>query len=268
MTRAEEKDKERKGIIVAVIVHALFILLFFFVTVWKQPNPPTPGMPGIDLNFGFDAAGSGDNNSMDPATENAENTEATENTETTEASAPSDPATATTSSMTSDHVVQETKSTQTTTTKQTATQTSTSQTQQTTSTTTKSGGSTGDGNTDKTGNQGKTTGTLDGKGLYDGTGGGGKGGNGNGSALSMDGWHLDAEPKVDSKQETGKVTFEIKIDDEGNIISIKVLEKQVSEALVKKCEDEIRKMEFVKNKNNGSTAAFSTGKISFVFRLN
>jgi len=272
MTRSEEKDKERKGIIVAVVVHALFLLLLFLIT-WEQPTPQeSGGTPGIDVNFGFDDEGSGDNNSMDRVTAEAtENTESTENTEASEPSTPADPL-LTSTNVTAENVVPETKST-TTPTKPNTTQTqNTNQQTKPQTTTGQTGGSTeGHGISDKAGNFGKENGTLDGKGLYDGTGGTGTGpgGPGSGSALSMAGWHLEAEPKVyNDDKETGKVTFEIKIDDEGNILKILVKEKQVSEILVKKCEDEIRKMEFVKNKNNSNTASFSTGIISFVFRKN
>lgn len=272
MARKEEKDRERKGIIVAVVVHALFLLLFFYIT-WEQPSVEEGGgTPGIDVNFGFDDQGSGDNNSMDPATAvTNESTETTENTEASEPSTPADPL-ITSTNETAENVVPETKAT-TTPVKNNTTQNSNSQTKSQTSTNTNqnTGSVEGHGTSDKAGNYGKQTGDLDGKGLYDGTGGNGNGtgkGNGNGSGLSMEGWHLSAEPKVDAKQETGKVKFSIKIDDEGNIINITVVEKQVSQELVKKCEDEIRKMEFVKNKNNGSTAAFSTGTITFVFRVN
>ena len=44
---------------------------------------------------------------------------------------------------------------------------------------------------------------------------------------------------------------------------------RMSDALVKKCEYQIRNnMEFVKNHNNGSTAPSATGEITFVFRVN
>jgi periplasmic protein TonB len=261
MTYQEEKDKERKGIITSVIIHALAILLFFFITVWRQPDPPTPGMPGIELNFGFDAVGSGDTNTKDPASEEA--------TEPTEASATTDPVDATTSPIESDHVVPDTKPT-TNPTSTTPKPTNTTSPQQTQSTnpnqaTTKPSG---DGDSQQKGNQGQTSGTIDGKGLYPGDGGKGNGKGGDG-ALSMAGWHLEAEPKVNNlEKETGKVVFSVKIDDEGNILGINVIEKQVSEVLVQRCKDEINKMEFVKNSNNGSTAPFSTGTITFLFRLN
>jgi len=272
MTRSEEKDKERKGIIVAVVVHALFLLLLFLIT-WEQPTPQeSGGTPGIDVNFGFDDEGSGDNNSMDRVTAEAtENTESTENTEASELSTPADPL-LTSTNVTAENVVPETKST-TTPTKPNTTQTQNTNQQTKPQTTTGQTGGTaeGHGTSDKTGNFGKETGTLDGKGLYDGTGGTGTGpgGPGSGSALSMEGWRLEAEPKVyNNDKETGKVVFSVKIDSEGDIVSITVLQKQVSEALVNKCKDEINKMIFVKNKNNSNTAAFSTGTLTFVFRLN
>lgn len=269
MAREEEKDRERKGIIVAVVVHALFLLLFFYVT-WGQPSTEeSGGTPGIDVNFGFDDAGSGDNNSMERATDAvAENTEAAENVEAIEASTPEDQL-ITSTNVTADNVVPDTKTT-TTPVKPNTSQTTSQQTNTKPNTNTSQSGNEGHGTSDQKGNYGKETGTLDGKGLYDGTGGtgNGPGGSGSGSALSMDGWHLEAEPKVSNDdKETGTVSFLVKIDSKGEIVNITVKNKQVSQSLINKCIDEINKMEFVKNKTNANTSDFSTGTITFVFRL-
>ncbi len=271
MTRQEERQYERKGIILAVIFHSVLLLGFFFWIVLKQtPNEAGEGMPGIPINFGFNEMGSGDNNSMDQVATQAAQPEEAQNTETVESTPSPDDANLTTVNPDAETVVSETKKPQTTTTTTKPTQTTTTQTATTNAqqgSTTKPGVSSGDGDSKQAGNQGNPNGTLDSKNYYGTPGNGGNGGNG---ALSMDGWHLSNEPKVANvNQESGKVTFVIKIDNEGEIVSLTVKEKQISEALVKKCEDEIRnKMEFVKNKNNGSTAEYSTGTISFVFRLN
>lgn len=263
MTHQEEKNKERTGLIVSAAIHALFILLFFFVIVWEQPDPPTPGMPGVEINFGFDAAGSGDTNTEEPAT-----TETTVTEQQTEATAASDPVDATTSDLENDHVLPETKPKETTPNKVAEPNTNKTESKPSDQKTTEKSNPSGDGNTNKMGNQGSTDGKIDSKGLYPGSGGKGNGPGGNG-ALSMAGWHLEADPKVDNaNKEAGKVVFSIKIDEDGAIIGINVIEKQVSEALVQRCKDEINRMEFIKNRDNSSSAPFSTGTLTFVFRLN
>jgi protein TonB len=265
MTHQEEKNKERTGFIVSAAIHALFILLFFFIVVWRQPDPPTPGMPCVEINFGFDAAGSGDTNTEEPATE-----EAAVPKEQTEATAASEPVEATTSELPSEHVLPETKPQENTPTKvaEPNKNTNVSEAKPSDQKATEKSKPSGDGNTQQKGNQGATDGKIDSKGLYPGSGGNGNGPGGNG-ALSMAGWHLEADPKVDNaNKEAGKVVFSIKIDEDGSIIGINVIEKQVSEALVQRCKDEINRMEFVKNRDNSSAAPFSTGTITFVFRLN
>lgn len=273
MTRQEERQYERKGIIIAIIIHSLLLLGFFFWIVLQQTDAGGGGIPGTAINFGFGEIGSGDNNSMEEVgTENPQdNPEQVEQADASQSISAPDASSLTTPNPDAETVVNETQknpasSTSKTTSTSTNTQTGTSSTQQNASS--KSGTTTsGDGVTGQPGNQGNPKGTLDSRNYY---GEPGNGGSGNGTALSMDGWHLEKEPKVENvEKEAGKVTFVIKIDNEGEIISLTVKEKQVSEALAKKCEYEIRnKMEFVKNRNNGSTAEVSTGVITFLFRLN
>ncbi len=264
--RQEDRLHERKGILFAVIFHGALLLIFFFwVVLEKTNNEAGAGMAGIPINFGFNEMGSGDNNSVDQVATQADQIpqDAQESAE-----ASTDDANLTTTNPEAETVVSETKKPTTTTTSpkntQTNTQTSTNTNAQP-GTTTKPGVSTGDGDSKQAGNQGNPNGNLNSKNYY-GTPGNGGGGAG---ALNMAGWHLEADPKVENvNKEAGKVVFSVKIDNEGNVLAINVTEKQVNETLVKRCEDEIRKMEFVKNSNNGSTAPYSTGTITFVFRLN
>jgi len=267
MTHQEEKNQERIGFIVSATIHALFILLFFFIIIFRQQDPPISGMPGAEINFGFDAAGSGDTNTEEPATEDVSVPQ-----EQTEAISEPELFQATTSELPSAHVVPETKPQENTPTKVAEPNKSTNVSdvkptdQKATDNKNKPSG---DGNTQQKGNQGSTDGKIDSKGLYPGSGGNGNGPGGNGTSLSMAGWHLEADPKVNNaNKEAGKVIFSIKIDEDGTIIAINVIEKQISEALVQRCKDEINRMEFVKNRDNSSTASFSTGTITFVFRLN
>jgi outer membrane biosynthesis protein TonB len=275
ISRQEERQHERKGILFAVIFHGVLLLICFFWIVLKQTSATIDeGGSGELVNFGFNELGSGDNNSMDQvATQEATETPS-QPQEATEAS--TDDANLTTTDPNAETVVSETKkpaSTTTTTTPTKPTQTTTTPTTNPNAqmgTTTKPGVSSGDGDSKQAGNQGHPDGTLDSKNYYGNPGTGGPGSGGEGGSLSMTGWRAEGNSKVANPElEEGKVVFVIMIDNEGEILSLKVKEKTVTEALVKKCEEQIRnKMEFVKNRDNASTAQSATGTITFVFRVN
>lgn len=268
IARQEERQHERKGILFAVIFHGVLLLIFFFWIVLKKSNNEAgAGVAGVPINFGFNELGSGDNNSMDPVATQEEQTPQ----ETPPAEASTDDANLTTTDPNAETVVSETQKPSVTTTT-TPTKPTTTTTTQTTNpnaqmgSTTKPGVATGDGDSKQAGNQGNPDGTLDSKNYYGTPGNGGNGGNG---ALNMAGWHLEANPKVENAaKESGKVVFTVKIDEDGRILSVNPIEKQVSEALVKRCRDEIYKMDFIKNRDNASTAESATGTITFVFRVN
>lgn len=67
MSEQEKKD-EKVGIAISVGLHALLLLLFFFIMAWRAPDPPLPEY-GIELNFGLDNAGSGTEQPVTPARE-------------------------------------------------------------------------------------------------------------------------------------------------------------------------------------------------------
>lgn len=58
MSDQEKKDK-RFSIIVSAIIHSALIALFLILVAWREPDPPLPEY-GIELNLGFQDAGSGD----------------------------------------------------------------------------------------------------------------------------------------------------------------------------------------------------------------
>ena len=59
MSLQKEKKDRRIGLLISMGVHAAVILLFFFILAWKQPYPPKPEY-GIELNFGLEEAGYGE----------------------------------------------------------------------------------------------------------------------------------------------------------------------------------------------------------------
>jgi len=54
----EEKKNQKIGAAVSIGVHAVVLLLFFFLMAWKEPNPPNPEY-GIELNLGLEQQGFG-----------------------------------------------------------------------------------------------------------------------------------------------------------------------------------------------------------------
>jgi hypothetical protein len=132
----------------------------------------------------------------------------------------------------------------------------------------------GNNNGDKTnaiGDQGNPKGDINEKALYGGMGSGGmgEGGSGGGASLDLAGWKWVKKPKVkdDNEDENGKIVFEITIDSEGEIISIKTIEKTVSPAVEKLYRAEVEKLSFQKT-DNKIPASRSTGRITFIIRSN
>ena len=125
----------------------------------------------------------------------------------------------------------------------------------------------GNNNGDKTGkvgDQGNPEGKLEAKALY-GTPGGG--GGGTGPAYNIRGWMPDSRPNVnDGSDESGRVVFQVKIDDEGRIISVVPIEKTVSPAVVAFYKREVEKLTFSPTSENTVPAPVSTGTITFIIR--
>jgi periplasmic protein TonB len=125
----------------------------------------------------------------------------------------------------------------------------------------------GNNNGDKTGkvgDQGNPEGKLDAKALY-GTPGGGSGGSG--PAYNIRGWAPDTRPSVnDGSDESGKIVFQVKIDDEGRIISVVPIEKTVGPAVVAFYKREVEKLTFSPTADNTVPAPISTGTITFIIR--
>ncbi|MES2731951.1 MAG: hypothetical protein V4714_09385 [Bacteroidota bacterium] len=121
----------------------------------------------------------------------------------------------------------------------------------------------------KVGDQGDPRGTVNGKALYGdpGSGGGSGGGTGSGTSINITGWAPDAKPKIDKDQvDEGMVKFRIKIDDQGNIISVVAVERTISAAAVEVCKREVEKLTFTPTSENPNPAPTSTGYITFIIK--
>ncbi len=103
----------------------------------------------------------------------------------------------------------------------------------------------------------------------DGTAGTDTGGGSNisGPSLDMSGWQWDYKPKPDDKStENGKIIFQVTVDNEGEIIAIKTIEKTVSPIVEKVYKNAVMELTFSKTANNKSAAANSTGRITFIIQ--
>ena len=112
-----------------------------------------------------------------------------------------------------------------------------------------------------TGDKGNPQGNVDAKALY-----GKPGGGAGGSSLDLAGWVWDASPAPSIPQEElgGVVKFEIKVDDRGEIISIRTLERGVRPETELACRQAIERLTFSKTGEN--VPPISTGTITFVIR--
>lgn len=262
----QHKEKQNNLIAWAASIgfHALVLLLLVNAMAWKRQIPPPPEY-GMEVNFGLDEQGYGDVQQMKPSgpeQQKSESPAASSEESAQESEAEPD------KMIRGDEEVAEspaktspapkTISPQSETVKSTS---SSNPSPESLFPNEKGGGSSNNGNkAGTTGDMGKKNGNPDVRGIYEGNPGKGSGG----SSLDMAGWKWDSKPNVrDDSNEEGKIVFEVKVDEEGNIISVRPLEKSVSPALVRKYQKEVETLSFTRTSggNNGSGA---TGRITFI----
>lgn len=118
----------------------------------------------------------------------------------------------------------------------------------------------GNGDKNKPGDQGSDEGKIEEKALY------GNQGSNDGSMLELAGWKWDDQPNpIDNSQETGKIVFEITVDQDGYITGIKTLEKTVSPTVVQAYRKAVEELTFSK-KSDYKPAPYSTGRITFTIK--
>ena len=292
MADRKEINDRRWGAIASIGVHLALLLLFFFMLAWREPNPPLPQY-GIELNFGLDAGGSGE---IQPTTQPAQSDPVAEvEPETNEPKAAQESESETLDSEPIEQEVdptnpetledvepiespdvnsaeeeQDAKSEATETTQSSDEPVSAQNEQETISTSSEESDSEtpdqaaksnqGD-QLEEAGDQGDPEGTLDARALY------GNPGGGDGAALKLTGWVWDFMPRPrDLSQENGRIVFEITIDDQGDLISVRTLEKTVSPNIEKIYKAEVEKLTFSPTTKNTLPAPRSTGTITFIIR--
>ena len=268
------------------------MIVFLFILAWKAPDPPLPEY-GIELNFGISDAGTGDIQPQTPPNENTSEEEAApeelpqetteeivEPVETAEevTESPQEVVETVDNVQESPDVVPDTPQEEP---RPVVEEEQKEEEQRPVTTPTENeepvkpeDGAQGDegeseeaeaanqgDNMDETGDEGDPQGSLDSRALYGNPGGGG------GSSLDMAGWMWDFKPEPeDTSSETGRLVFEIKIDDQGEILSVRRLESTVSPTVEKIYRQEVEQLTFSKTSDNALVAPISTGRITFVIR--
>ena len=104
--------------------------------------------------------------------------------------------------------------------------------------------------------------TVDERGLYE-----AQPGKQAGVKLDLAGWMWDTTPQPqDDTDESGKIVFEIKIDELGEVIAVKTLEKTVSPLVEKIYKDALTELTFSRTADNIAYAPVYVGKVTFVLR--
>jgi periplasmic protein TonB len=89
-----------------------------------------------------------------------------------------------------------------------------------------------------------------------------------GALLELAGWMWDAAPQPqDDTDESGKIVFQITIDDLGEVIAVKTLEKTVSPLVENIYKDTLTKLNFSKTTDDIAYAPTFTGKITFMLQV-
>lgn len=286
-----EKEKRDKatGWAVSAGLHAALLLLFLVVLAWKEPFPPHPEY-GIELNFGMEQGGQGEVQPQDNRTVPAEETQEPSPQETpqeqveeaepeparivNEVPAPTPKPTESESPVRATPAeekpmprpAEEKKPTETTRTPAAEDTRQESKAAEKPAVDTKAlyptAGSQGSGQ--QPGDAGDPQGKVDARALY-----GRPGGGGGGPELDLAGWMWDREPRPDDRSdENGRIVFEIKVNNRGEVIGIRTLEKTVSAGVEQVYRREVEKLSFSPTSENARPAAVTTGKITFIIRSN
>jgi periplasmic protein TonB len=285
--KKEDKDK-RIGWLVSISVHALIILLFFFILAWQAPDPPLPEY-GIELNLGIEEDGSGFEQPTATPTvpveeeqgepeqqveeiteeiiEEPEEAEVNEvptveelpDSQQEDSPVEAKPAEVKETPLPVEKEVEE-KPVPVTKPVEEPKEEPKPEEKKVDANALYPGSSSQGKSDNKAGDAGSKEGTVDSRALY-----GKSGGGGGGPSLDLAGWRWDSEPKPnDNSKENGRIVFEIKVDDSGVVIGVRTLEKTVSPTVEQLYRREVEKLTFSPLSGNTIPAPISTGKITFI----
>ncbi len=290
MTHAEEKKNQRIAMITSLSIHAVIFLLLFFLVAWKAPNPPHPEI-GIVVNWGEDEQGSGDTQPDKSAGSEGTQEEEPDQPDPAPEEPQAEPEEVVESKPVEQEIVSQVESPVVVKEKKeevkqpekpvekvepkkepekpkvnpdavykpktTVTDNKTSEA--------KAGQNANEGDdANRTGNKGQTDGTLDKNAVYKGPAGGGN----NGLGLQMPGWAWVSQPQPKGFTSTlsGKVRFEIEVDENGDITKITTLERTLNFEDERMLKSMIQKSQLEKT-TPGDAPPVSKGIVEFTLRL-
>ncbi|HEY8402463.1 MAG TPA: hypothetical protein VIK89_14445 [Cytophagaceae bacterium] len=272
--KKEEKKNERIGMIVSIAVHAVVLIVFLFLFAYTPPDPPLPGHPGVEIAFGFDNSGKGDNRN-DVAVDNVQ-----ENT-TEEVEPQPEPEVVEEVVETVDASVINTESPDVVETKEIK-ETSVKKTEEkkepkkeetpktetpTKEAVTKSTNSEGQGDDKEPGKKGNEKGSLDENAVYSGNPGDGGGGDGDGTRLDLGGWRMGFSiDKKDASNENGYIIYQVKVDEDGELISLIPTSQTVSPKVEKFYRDQVTSNWVIYRERGSKTAPASVGTLKVIVK--
>ena len=271
----EQKSRIQSALI-TVGVQVLLFLAFYFIVVWEQPDPPKPTY-GMELNLGFSDIGAGDQSQIPTTTSETTAAEAPapgEVTPTQQAVAATTPKT--TSSKPSTYQAVRTQPSPI---KGETTATAAPVKEEPKEVNPKvveqpkvdqralfgAGGKSGKGSTSSASTGQGTSNTKGDQGNPSGTGNGAAGGAG--YSLDLAGWDFASRPAINDRVSTrnGKIVFKITVDGSGKVVQAIPLEYNVSNAVLAYYRQVVNQLNF--KKSGAAAADFSTGKITFVIKV-
>lgn len=289
MNRLDQEKKNKKiGMAVSLGAHALLVLIFFFLVAWQKPDPPLPEY-GIELNFGLTETGTGDiqprsdeitreevrqeeeaEEQIDELVEEQPSIEETEPSPMEEEEATQQPVQEEGPDVIEDEpapepgAVEESKPEPAPEKKVEKKEINENALYPGSSARDEKNEETSQGDNGTSGDQGVKEGDIDSRALY-GQHGGGEGG----PLINLSNWNWDkVRLHRDPSSENGKIVFEIKVDDRGQIIAIRTVETTVSPSVVNYYQNQVEDFTFTFNPSRpGATpAAASTGTITLFIR--
>ena len=272
-TQREAQDRQIAAIL-TLIIYAVLLVIFIFTVVWTKPYPP-PFVPTVELeggaNFGRDNAGSGKIYDQSRTSNNKNPDDVRPIVTKPNAAAPETQFTSTQrveqptmrSVTTQDHNspdVREEKKTNTLTTNRSLEQLQ--KTEQPSNADSEKGtesrnATSNNGNVSgTTGDQGKPDGDINNDALLDGSGG-------KGTGLALSGWTWDSRPIVnDQSNETGRLEFEIRVDRNGEVVSVRLLFRSVSPSVARLYEEALKEVSF-RPTNDAPKPSITVGRVIF-----
>lgn len=123
-----------------------------------------------------------------------------------------------------------------------------------------------EGTSTNKGDAGDPKGTVDGRALM-GEGAGKGEASGSGYSLDLAGWDFAARPEINDRVSTrnGRIVFKITVDDSGRVVQAVPLEYNVSNEVLAYYRQVVNRIQF--KKQAGAAAEFSTGKITFIVKV-